>query len=144
MTVANQFSDLTNELKELKARMVARGKEVFKEEAVKIFENDPTLESFSWTQYTPYWCDGEPCYFGVNDYLTVEFNDGTEPLEDWDDHSAKYADQQDVTSEQVESANAAHALVSLIPEEVMEDIFGDHVKVTVYKDKIEVDEYDHE
>lgn len=144
MTVANQFEDLTSELKELKTRMVERGKEVFKDEAAKIFENDSALESFSWTQYTPYFNDGEPCEFSVHDYLTITFSDDIQ-VEDWSASEWSrnyYKDKYSV--EALDTADAAHELVTSIPEEVMEDLFGDHVKVTVYRDKIEVDEYDHD
>lgn len=36
--------------------------------------NDPTMHSFGWTQYTPYFNDGEPCVFGVNEpwFRTVD------------------------------------------------------------------------
>jgi hypothetical protein len=33
--------------------------------------DDPTVASFSWIQYTPYFQDGDPCVFGVNDALSV-------------------------------------------------------------------------
>jgi hypothetical protein len=29
--------------------------------------NDPTIIEFGWTQYTPYFNDGEPCVFGAGD-----------------------------------------------------------------------------
>jgi hypothetical protein len=33
--------------------------------------DDPTIESFGWTQYTPYFNDGEPCVFHVSGELSV-------------------------------------------------------------------------
>lgn len=33
---------------------------------VSIFEQAPTLKSFGWTQYTPYFNDGDTCEFGVH------------------------------------------------------------------------------
>jgi hypothetical protein len=38
--------------------------------------DDPTIESFGWTQYTPYFNDGEPCVFSVNEELSVTLVDG--------------------------------------------------------------------
>ena len=143
----NRFEDLKREMEVLMAQMEARGREVFKEGTEEIFAENPDLVSFRWTQYTPYFNDGEPCYFGVNDYLDVKFADGT-LLEDWDTSSQKYATEYesdyDGTEEQMSTATAAAELVSSIPEEVLEKIFGDHAEVTVYRDRIEVEEYEHD
>jgi hypothetical protein len=40
-------------------------KEVLLKKAKLIFDKHPALSSFGWTQYTPYFNDGEACYFGV-------------------------------------------------------------------------------
>ena len=42
----------------------------------KMFDKEPALQSFSWVQYTPYFNDGEPCKFGVNDDVYyIDIND---------------------------------------------------------------------
>lgn len=137
------FSDLKREMEELRAKMQERGKEAFKNGAAELFETCPSLESFSWSQYTPYFNDGDPCVFGVNDYLDVEFS-GDILLDGWSgsEYDRKYA--AGATSEQMDTADAAHELVVAIPEETLQEIFGDHVKVTVYRDRVEVDDYDHD
>lgn len=59
--------------------------------------DDPTIKSFGWRQYTPYFNDGEPCEFTVHAALSVllydgdqsrrtELHDGTEQDEDDDDY----------------------------------------------------------
>jgi hypothetical protein len=44
------------------------------EPLIRAVLDDPTMHSFGWTQYTPYFNDGEPCVFGVNEpwFRTVE------------------------------------------------------------------------
>lgn len=37
--------------------------------------DDLTIVSFSWSQYTPYFNDGDPCVFRVNDELSVTLAD---------------------------------------------------------------------
>lgn len=37
--------------------------------------DDPTIASFSWSQYTPYFNDGETCVFSVNGELSVTLAD---------------------------------------------------------------------
>lgn len=139
----DRFADLKEEMEELQRQMQERGKEVFRTESENLFLENPNLVSFSWRQYTPYFNDGDECVFSVHDYLDVEFTN--DRLDDWSDYSRKYADERGKSSEaNMDTADAAQELVSTIPEEVMKGIFGDHVSVTVYKDRVEVDEYEHE
>lgn len=137
----DRFADLKSEMEELRRQMQERGKEVFRTESANLFNDFPDLVSFSWRQYTPYFNDGDECVFSVQDYPTVEFSDG-DLLEDWSSYSRKYQENENETH--MDAADAVQELVSAIPEEVMKDIFGDHVSVTVYKDRVDVDEYDHE
>src|SRR3954468_22536228 len=52
-------------------------KDFFRDEAKKLFEQHPAMTSFRWNQYTPFWNDGDTCYFRVyRDYVWI--NDGEE------------------------------------------------------------------
>lgn len=44
------------------------------EPLIRAVLDDPTMDSFGWTQYTPYFNDGEPCVFSVNEpwFKTVD------------------------------------------------------------------------
>lgn len=62
-----------SKIKELKEKIAALEKEameeyriLFVESSRELFEKYPYLERFSWTQYTPYFNDGDECTFGVN------------------------------------------------------------------------------
>lgn len=39
------------------------GQELFREAVVEIFDKFPSLEQFSWDEYTPHWNDGDECVF---------------------------------------------------------------------------------
>ena len=62
-------------LDEFQARKVALVEELrqeFPKMFVELFANSDTIETISWTQYTPYFNDGEECTFSANvDYLDV-------------------------------------------------------------------------
>lgn len=136
------FKELLAEMEDLVSRMQERGKEVFAEYSKKLFQDHPDLVSFSWTQYTPYFNDGDACHFGVNSYLNVCFSNGDE-MEDWEiGYSRKYA--EGFSEDHMVAADRAHELVSGVPEEVMEKLFGDHVEVTVYSDRVEIEDYYHD
>jgi hypothetical protein len=49
--------------------------EVFIQMADKFFELFPDAQAFVWTQYTPYFNDGDPCVFDVNGPTAVFFGD---------------------------------------------------------------------
>ena len=122
----------------------------------EIFNEYPRLVLFSWTQGTPSFCDGEPCYFRT--YLNDDEDfiyDGFDP----EIHSA-YAnlDENTVTLDwrerktrpalpiEIEYGQMTQTLEDLIKNDNMEDIlktlYGDGAKVTVTRDGIKIEEYD--
>lgn len=116
------------ELKEkqaaLRAEMLTESKRFFDEAAKEIFAKHPTVESFSWRQYTPYFNDGDECVFSVHSYPEING-------EDVSDESGPY--------------NDAKKLIESIDEPTMKEMFGDHVKITVLKTEgVTIDEYSHD
>ena len=99
-------------------------KEVFKE----FFEQFPEVDKIQWTQYTPYFNDGDACTFGVNkpDFILDDGN----VVSSWYGDGKKYV------------TDSLRALFGF--ELLMESVFGDHVEVTVTRQGIEIDEYDHD
>ena len=135
------FDDLEKEIKDLQTKMQERGFQCIKEISKEIFDKYPELHSFSWDQYTPYFNDGDECVFRVNDWLKVQFEDGY-ILEDWSSTSRKYAKNE--SPKYMDAADEAYKLVSSIPEDVMKKIFGDHIEVTIRRNGIEVEDYEHD
>lgn len=60
------FSKAKDQMKELRERLHKESENFFKTSAKELFDTYPQLENFSWRQYTPYFCDGDPCEFGAN------------------------------------------------------------------------------
>lgn len=151
-----------------------------------IFETAPKLKSVSWTQYTPYFNDGDTCYFsahiddlelnGVSEYSDDEDNEDylynvikpctygvLETAEDVEANKvlANKINRSWYTSKTIgeegllpnprydESlSNAVESIsdiLSSIPKEFLQDLFGDHVKVTIYANgTIDTEDYDHD
>ena len=94
----------------------------------EIFDKYPIVETFAWRQYTPYFNDGEECTFGVN----------TEP-----DINGKDSYDCEKGSDEAKASDDVESLLESIPTEIMEDIFGNHVEVTVNRDgTVEISAYD--
>ncbi len=128
--------------------------------------DDESIVEFGWQQYTPHFNDGDPCEFGVGEpwFRTVqnvaapEANEATWELalcdnaalgdrartwnrekKDWEygdyvgTDAARYDRCQELTD----------AMGTGAFDEVLLAAFGDHALVTVKRDGIQVDFYDH-
>ena len=70
MTKQKSQHPLVAELEAYHTVFQERAKIALREEFKSFFEKFPEVESVRWSQYTPYFNDGEPCEFGVNE-LTI-------------------------------------------------------------------------
>jgi len=69
---AKKYSELRKKIADAKKVMEETAKGLFSEMATDLFDQNSALMSFQWTQYTPYYCDGDVCEFSCNgDYPTV-------------------------------------------------------------------------
>ncbi len=148
--------------------------EVFAEGVKGIFEKHPTLEYFSWNQYTPYFNDGDVCEFSVNrDYMTAKDINDSDEDEDFDicniagdikrGTKFEYVDDMRVTPDKWGYRTQKRIEVPFTPtplelaaptiQEFMNEfrdedflmMFGDHVKVTINRDgTVLTDDYDHD
>ena len=97
----------------------------------KVFEGDNPPYCISWTQYAPYFNDGDECVFGVNDievFLTEE---------DFDEYD--YSDRDNPVVGELYNFSRSE-----LGEQIFKSVFGNHSKVVVTKDGFEVEEYDHD
>ncbi|CAM5619064.1 hypothetical protein [Streptomyces aurantiogriseus] len=124
--------------------------------------DDPTIVEFGWRQYTPYFNDGEPCTFSAHGtwVRTTDDKDADEDeLEMWGHRSlgkipgSRNADTGQWEYGAYEGPDEARyhrckALEKAIEgghfEHVLLDSFGDHANITVRRDGIEVEFYDHD
>lgn len=95
-----ELETLVLDYAEAKRVFSERAKALFKTAISEIFEKHPCLDSFSWTQYAPYFNDGEPCEFHVHadepdvtvklDNVLVHFECTSVRNSVWDDDLRKY------------------------------------------------------
>lgn len=140
---------LSDTIVESKKKMVEEGKKTIKKALKEFFSAFPSVDSIRWSQYTPYFNDGDACEFGVNN-VHVKFVDGFVPDIDPDNEyvDPEYEfDELGIDSKlktQLEKAtNSLNDNFSDM-DEILKEAFGDHVEVTVTKDEVTVESYDHE
>lgn len=153
-----ELDQMNAEMAALKKTHLEKSKELFTKVTKKLFESHPTLESFSWTQYTPYFNDGETCEFGINsdypkindsDYDSDVFNEKIIDYGPYDNATRSYPKRTETINPGYDPSlsKAKEDVVkflSSVDENVLKDMFGDHVEVKVTRDGTDTEEYEHD
>lgn len=141
------FDELTALKEAYDTKLAEEGEEAVKELFKELFDKHPQLVSVTWRQYTPYFNDGDPCYFRVGEFET-NFDEDEYDDEDEDEEEAV---EEETTEEVVEESvdydainEAVGELEGLLPEDVLEHVFGDHVTITATREGFDITEYDHD
>ena len=140
------------QIKELRAKIKGGGKKFFLDSSKELFEKNPTLLKFGWTQYTPYYSsfDGEACAFSAElDFPKILLNG--EPSEEnpeiydeetWIDN--EYYFKKTDKSEEARIYGEVKEFLSHFDDADVENFFGDHCQVIASRDCVEIEEYDHD
>lgn len=167
MTVKDDMANKLEQIKRLREEYKELSQNLFAEGVKAIFDTYPDLIAVGWSQYTPYWNDGDPCEFsvhesqiqwkGVTDQDDFEDEDyGDEWLHDLNGYEyqqkmhnkypkEKYYIMKDENEVQMHKAvDDVNAILREIDESTMEEMFGDHVFVTVTKEGVTTEGYDHD
>jgi hypothetical protein len=146
MSTLSDIKSIKKNIEKLRKEAKEKVESIFKTAALELFVEYPVLKSISWSQYTPYFNDGERCYFSSNhSYAAIKFVESDESQdEDEEDEYQEGFDKDSVTPKQLKAGNAAEKFLDNFDDDDMENLFGDGVKVIITKDGIEVEDYDHE
>ena len=150
------FDELTALKEAYDEKLANEGEDAVKELFKEFFDKYPRAESITWRQYTPYFNDGDPCYFSVHE-MTLEMNEGEEETDEETDEEVDEDEDEDYGDGEYDSYSLSRSdnpdlkqmgedLGELegIPDDVLEHVFGDHVKVTATRDGFDVTEYSHD
>ena len=167
-TLQSRFDALIEEQRALKAKFQTEAQAMFKETMKEFFDKNPGISALKWSQYTPYFNDGNACEFNVNDvYFT---NASPEELDNVNHHgvyegedetvwvvrSVKYTLSSKYHAEDAAKIRAAGGvdvdscqlidkmIQSSEMEDIMEEMFGDHVVITATRDGFDVNDYEHD
>lgn len=154
-------------VEEFKVQRAALAKQLqisFGEIVQDFFARNPEFEGILWNQYTPYFNDGDECIFRVNDfwgfYVAPDdtaydegIHSGNYPEDSvWVIGSASY---NEPSNEAIETYGKRAQVIygeyrqlvkvlESIGDEIYREAFGDHVQITVTRDGVDVQEYEHE
>lgn len=152
-----KYRKLSKEFEEAEAKYMEEMTTGFKEALTELFRAHPHLIGIVWTQYTPFFNDGEPCVFTVNDSIVsfdpafkgdVEtFHELTESYKNtFESYMSKYyLDKGEIPENFARTANEVSEFFNVFNNsDIFRNLFGDHVMVVATPTKIEVSEYEHD
>ena len=172
-----KISEANERINELKKQMQKELRTEFTGALSELFDAYPFVTSLSFTAYTPFFSDGDPCTYSANhadcningydedddregegvDVLKLSKNtiyveepnpDYNPSNRDWGSHRNKTQwvkkPNPDFNPLYKEAVDAFREALKIVDDDNWMDMVGDHVKVTITRDGIETDEYDHD
>jgi len=124
----DHFAPFLKAKEELDNKIKAEGMTAIKAFFKEYFEKRPDVYGVKWAQYTPYYNDGEPCVFRVGSVGVFPTKKDFENGESWDFES--YGEEPETSLNQI--------------EDILETIFGDHTEVSVTREELTTEGYEHD
>ena len=170
MELLEQIKKQTAEIAKKQQDLIEQLKPKFKELFMPFLEKYKGKVGYIyWTQYTPYFNDGEECTFSVGE-LCASIATNQEELEDEDCfpyegdfplYYSKYRketiEDADIDERLIKHFGSKEAVIECgkafeiikqaiedIPNDMMKAVLGDHITVCVTLDGVEVEQYDHD
>ena len=155
MSAILQLNDKLKEFEKQKQNLIKALRKDLKGVLKELFANIPEIKTIYWTQYTPYFMDGDECIFGINEIMVSNTDkvfvsypeDLKDYLEEEDSEENLWADYaSSVSKKLVSSADSRKTLrdfVSIIhrSESLIKEVFGDHVRVIGTKSGFRIEDY---
>lgn len=166
----SKFDQLIAEQQELQKKFQEQGQALFKETFKEFFAKNPGVKAVIWTQYTPYFNDGDECIFSVNQptYTNAEGDDldDVHAYGEYDGENEAVWASDDINytltcdreyykeeAEKIRSGGAidlpscnllSQMLQSSEMESIMKAMFDDHSQVIATVEGFNVQEYEHD
>lgn len=121
----------------------------FTKEIKAMFEGVPSIAQIRWTQYTPYFNDGDSCEFSINDLIFIRDSVLAE-LERIGESELYYEDLYAWSAKHHLPSAQAKLIENLADfmednEDSLKACFGDHSEIVINRDgTISVEVYDHD
>lgn len=134
------YNELKRKMQVLRQEMVEAAEHLLRTGFKSLFDEYEGLNSIGWTQYTPYFNDGDPCVFLVNNERL--YINGVNP---WDAEDEDYKSLVLTDDEMTRISEKAVQLLGCFEDRDLLQLFGDHCLVTIKDNgEADVETYDHE
>lgn len=153
-TLIQDYAKINEQFHKFQTEYYKQCEKLFKATFVQFFKENPKIVCVTWTQYTPYFNDGEPCVFSTGDkwFLTKEGyedfkNCGGSYAEEYAAGKPSYYEEKyrkDLTEKDFEIIDKFQQFLFSTADDVYLTLFGDHSYVIATKEGFEVDECSHD
>lgn len=126
-----QIEEMVDSFKKTKEEFTNKMKYTFGLFFKEFFNDNPKIKEVKWTQYTPYFNDGDTCTFRTHFYDVLQ-------IDEMENITAEEQKQFEKVEKELEK------LLYSIPKEIYLDMFGDHSEVTATADGFDVSDCDHD
>lgn len=159
MSALEKFKVIKEEVKRQRDLAQQQMQAAFTEGTKELFELFPNLQAFGWTQYTPYFNDGDPCEFsGARDVCMLFTDSEVEESEDAENEDERLEARIESFKENLydyevwdekngpngAAIKAVNEFVRIFDDDDYLALFGDHQQVTVTREGVETEEYSHD
>ena len=161
-----KYQEAKSKMAEAKKQIEKIAKDAFKDMTTEFFEDHPEIVSFGWTQYTPFWNDGDTCTFSANteypivtftakDGKTLRYDENMGELTEVgtavrdEEEDIEYSEDDEIEMEPYDDeiskyAKAVSNFLSNFGDDDLLTMFDDHQKITVTRKKVQTEEYEDE
>ena len=142
------IEEASNKLKSLREEYKKVGQENINKLLKDMFVEYPELKKMAWSQCTPYFNDGEECVFGVGEIYFIENEEVASNPElsgyDYDEYDEGEGVYSRWASYHKEAKYGEISGFISDNEDIMKEFLGDHIHVSVTREGIETEEYEHD
>lgn len=144
-----KIKELTDNFTKMKREFQKEVSKVFVKAAEEIFLKYPLLESIGWKQYTPYFCDGDPCTFSV--YSDSPLINGEDEY-GWNwiktGNKTKWGGEEEKLSQEDEwknnCSNEVAELLDQIDYDLLQSTYGEGLVTLTRDGKFNTEDIDHD
>lgn len=153
MTAIEEFIDKIEQFELQKKQLVKSLKKDLKNVLKELFTTIPEIKTIYWTQYTPYFMDGDTCEFSMNEIIISNCDD---EFVDYPDDIFGYFDEEETqrrwaatatsTGKYIKNAEHREIIKNFVKtieksEDLMAELFGNDVRVIGTKKGFRIEDY---
>lgn len=152
--INEKISQFKQEYEKLRNLMLEKGKLALMQAVKEVFDSNPKIQSIWWTQYIPYFNDGDVCEFRVNtpsftniDYESDDADDmygGDYDGENDDVMCVSYDFEHEIFDDPSVAQTFKDFISSTEAEEILKNLFGEHAEVCLTREGFHSEYYEHD
>ena len=137
-----KMTDAQNRMARLKDEIYKETDAAFSDIFSEFFTAFPNIKTIHWTQYTPYFADGDECIFNIGEIYFSD-KDHTELEGTYNDETDEEEDVTEGSPEYVAARNKMATIISGM-EDYLKSRFEDHSYIKVWAGGADREDHDHD